>query len=485
MRDVGRNALLGSFTTAGSGLLGFALRFGMNAVLARFLAPELFGVYAQASVYAAVVSIIQAISFPQALIQLPDLPALVPTVRRMTLLSGLVTVLAALGLFPLIALLKGPDVAHCFLLLLVINALGGFGLTYELEVQRAQRWHMAAGLKLGANLLTVAVLIPLCAAFPSPLVLVLRDGLAPLLLMAVTLVIRRRLGLSKAPGPSFDRDTARKVWALGKALFWNRSLEILFHKIDSALVGELLGQRMLGLYDQARYVANLPNAALGPVVQSVGLRLFASLDTDPTRRRRSFELLDWGISRMVFLFSLGAIVAPDLAIRIIYGPAWLDAAPILQVFGLWCALMPISVNHQVLLTAAQVWRPIRVGFAAAIGTLAVALVILTPAFGVLGVALSHTLAIFAEFIVRARGTSRLFEQPSLSILRRPLPVLLATASGALTGLLLRPLLPAGYGGDALSLLLGMGIMVITLLALDHGETRQELRYMRDLIWRRS
>jgi len=133
MRDVGRNALLGSFTTAGSGLLGFALRFGMNAVLARFLAPELFGVYAQASVYAAVVSIIQAISFPQALIQLPDLPALVPTVRRMTLLSGLVTVLAALGLFPLIALLKGPDVAHCFLLLLVINALGGFGLTYELD----------------------------------------------------------------------------------------------------------------------------------------------------------------------------------------------------------------------------------------------------------------------------------------------------------------------------------------------------------------
>jgi len=60
MREVGRNAVLGSFTTAGGGLLGFVLRFAMNAVLARYIAPEQFGVYAQASVYATFVGLLGA-----------------------------------------------------------------------------------------------------------------------------------------------------------------------------------------------------------------------------------------------------------------------------------------------------------------------------------------------------------------------------------------------------------------------------------------
>jgi O-antigen/teichoic acid export membrane protein len=485
MRDVGRNALLGSFTTAGGSLLGFALRFGMNALLARFIAPEQFGIYAQAAVYATFVSVIQAISFPQALVQLPELPALAPTVRRMTLVSSGLTLLVALGLTPLLAHLQGPEVAHCFLLLLTVNALGAYGLTYELEIQRAHRWHTAAGMKLGANLLSVALLVPLGILFPGPLVLVLRDGLAPLVMMVAVLIIRHRLGLTTARGPTYDRETARAVWNLGRGLFWNRALEIVFHKIDSALVGALLGQRTLGLYDQARYIANLPNAALGPVVQTVGLRLYAALDQDPSRRRRTFELLDWGISRAGLLFALGALVAPDLAIRVVYGPAWLDAAPILQAFGLWCALMPLSVNHQVLLTAAQDWRPIRVGFAAALGTLLAALPLLSGPFGVLGVALSHTLAIFAELLVRARGTARLLTLAPFTTARRGLPLMLALAIGVAASILLGPLMPAGHLGAALRLLVGLIALALTLLGFDRGRTLAELRYMRDLIRRRS
>ena len=72
MREVGRNALLGSMTTLGGSLAAFVIRFFVNAHLARVLMPEAFGVYAQAAVYAAFAGILIAVSFPQALVQLSD-----------------------------------------------------------------------------------------------------------------------------------------------------------------------------------------------------------------------------------------------------------------------------------------------------------------------------------------------------------------------------------------------------------------------------
>ncbi len=482
MRDVGRNALLGSFTTAGGSLLGFALRFAMNMALARFIAPEAFGASAQTGVYAAVVGVLQAFSFPQALVQLPDSPGLAATVRLMTLGSSLALVVLGLLLWPLIAALKGDAVASCFVALVAANGIGAMGSTFEAELQRAHRWHAAAGLKLGANVLALGLVIPLGYLAPSPFILVLRDALAPMLVLLIVLAVRwRRGGL---PG-RFDRGTARAVWDLGKALFWNRSLEIIFHKVDSALVGELLGSRTLGLYDQARYLANLPNTAFGPISNTVGLRLLASLRDDPPRLKRAFALLQWGITRGVFVFGLGALLAPTLAVRLVYGPAWADAAPILQAFALWCVVYPISVNHQILLTALQAWAPIRLGFLSALAALVVSAPPLGLALDAAGVALAHTLALSIELVLRARGTAPHLGFEARDHLRVGLPVLAALGLGAALGFAVTPLLPAGFLGELLRFAVGLAGSIALLVAVEGRATLAELRYMRDLIRRRS
>ncbi len=337
MRDISRNAVLGSFTTAGGSLLGFAIRFGMNALLARYLAPEQFGVYAQASVYAAVVCLLGAFSFPQALVLLPDMPGISATVRRLTALSAAAIVVIGALIWPLLSEVRGTDIAHCFFALLVSAAIGAYGSTFEAELQREHRWHVAAGLRLGANVATVGIVIPIGLIAPGPFVLVLRDALTPILVMSVILFVRWRKGHQRSV---YDATTAQAVWKLGKALFWNRGLEVILHKVDSALVGELLGQRTLGFYDQARYLAALPGALVAPISNTVGLRLLSSLHDDPTRRARAFALLQWGVARLVFVFGLGALLAPELAVRVLYGPAWGEAAPILQVLALWCVLVP-------------------------------------------------------------------------------------------------------------------------------------------------
>lgn len=470
---------------AGGNLAGFALRFAGNAILARFIAPEQFGTYAQASVYAAFLGLLQAVSFPQALLQLPDLPGLVATVRRMTLLLSVFIMGLGLVLWPVVAALRDAAVGHCFVGLVFAQGVVSVGLAYEQALQRVHHWHAASGLRLIANVVSAGAVIPLGIALPGPFVLVLRDALAPLLVIGMIAYSARRARHEAFPNEGFHRDTAQRVWELGRSLFWNRALEAAFFKVDSLLVGELLGKRTLGLYDQARYLAALPNTALGPVASTVGLRVLAQLKDDHHRRARAFALLQWGIARVVFVFALGAALAPELAIRIVYGSAWVEAAPILQALALWTLLVPVAVNHQILLTALQLWRPIRIGFIAATLTLAAVVAPLALLLGAPGVALAHTTAVAAQLVVWARGTAGPLGLQAKDHLRIGLPPLFAGLIGLGAGLLVESLLAPGYLGATLGLLAGFTASGLALIALEGQHMRRELRYIREVLRRRD
>jgi O-antigen/teichoic acid export membrane protein len=480
MREVGRNAVLGSLSTAGGSLLGFVARFAMNAVLARHIAPDAFGVYAQGLVYASFVGLLLAFSFPQALLQLPDMPGLQAAVRRLTAGSVLAMVSLSALLYPLIAHFRGAGVAECFAGLVAGQAIAAYGGTFEGELLRQHRWHATAGLRLAANAATVALVVPIGVAFPGPLVLVLRDALVPVLLISVMAWLRRRKGSTPS---AYQPAAGRAVWSLGRALFWNRGLEIVLHKVDSALVGELLGQRALAHYDQARYLASLPAALVSPVSNIVGLPLMASLGGDPARRARAFWLLEWGVARVVFLFALGCVLAPELAVRVIFGPDWAGSAPILQVLALWCALVPISTNHLVLLTATQSWQAIRLGFITALLVLVPGLLALIPLWSALGAAAASTLAVAAELAIRARGTAR--QLGARTPPRLALPLLTALSAGGAGGYLVSRVTAPTWGGQALVLGAGLLAALVTLTALEGRRAVRELRYLRDLIRRRS
>jgi len=482
MRDVGRNAVLGSVTTAGGSLIGFLVRFAMSAVLARHIAPEQFGVYAQASVYAAVIGLLAGFSFPQALLQLPEMPGINATVNRLTALSGLVMVVVALVLWPLLAHVRGDAVAECFVGLVVGQAIAAYGGTYEGELLRHHQWHAAAALRLGATFTTVALVVPLGLVAPGPFVLVLRDGLTPLLLIAAMAYVRWRKGFAAS---TYHRETAKAVWSLGKALFWNRGLEVILFKVDSALVGEFLGQRALGFYDQARYLAGLPAALVAPISNLVGLRLIASLRDDPTRRARAFALLQWGVARVVFVFTLGSVLAPELAVRVLFGPAWSESAPILEMLAIWCLIVPVSSTHVMLLTATQSWQPIRFGFVTAIVVLVLGLLAFIPLWGGVGAALASTLAVLAELFVRARATAAHLDLQPRDHARVALPLIAAFIVGSTIGYLTTQLVESTWGGQALVLIAGLAAAFMTLVLIEGRHARSELTYLRNLIRRRS
>jgi hypothetical protein len=185
----------------------------------------------------------------------------------------------------------------------------------------------------------------------------LPEDAVPLLLVVVAggLVAARARGWEIL---RIDARSASEVWSLGRSLIKVRGLEIAFTRLDHVIVGVLLGTRELGLYSQARYLASLPNAALSPATNAVGLRVMAEVRDDPRLLGRAYSVLQYGLTRVAMAAGVACFVAPDLAISVSLGPEWLGAADVLRALSLLIVVMPLFELEKVLLVARRSWRGI-------------------------------------------------------------------------------------------------------------------------------
>lgn len=484
MSNLGRRAVVGSLSTAGGNLGGFLLRFAVNAVLARTILPDDYGAYGFAVIYALFVNLLQSFSFQQALLQLGDMPGLFETTRRYALGLAAAGALVGLLMFPIVAAVHSLVVAECFLGLVVVQAIATYSGSYELLLYRSFRFNLIAALRIVSVGVSLCVALPIGLAHPGPFVLVIRDGVPPIISLGVVGWVVRRQRLAHQPGVDgpYNRETGRAVWKLGKDIALTRAFEAFFQRVDSMVVGAALGEKMLGYYDQARYLAGLPTAAVAPFGLTVGLRTFAAVRDDRPRLTRAFELTQWAIAHFAAVFSLGAIVAPDLAIFVIYGPTWAPSAELLRFLSLWIIAAPLAINQQMLLTAVTAWSSIRVGYLIAAGVVAALAFPLNLLIGPPGVALAASLGYAASalwFLGRARAWVTV-------PVRALAPVLLAIILAAAVALVARAwLLPPGALNAVLGALVGLVSFALALLVLERKKLTSELRYLRDVIRRRG
>jgi O-antigen/teichoic acid export membrane protein len=481
--------VLGSLTTAGANLAGFFIRFASNFIVARHLLPDDFGVYGFALVYAAFAGLPWALSLPQAIVQLgPGHARLFGTVRRLQLYLALalapVTALVALVLDAT----HGPPVAASFLGLAAGQAIASFSATYDAVLQRAMRYHFLAVVRVASIAASIGLTLAVLFASPGPFVLVLRDVLPPLLALgAVALYLRRhRADPALEQERGFDRATAASVWKLSRALAVNRVFEVVVNRLDALAVGLVLGERGLGHYTQAKYLAGLPSAVIAPFSNSVALRTFAAVRDDRPRLARALHLVQWAVARAGFAFALGCVVAPDLITHVAFGPGWDLAAEMLRFFAGWIVMVPLAANFQMFFTATQDWTPVRLSFVVNAVVLPLALLpaLLTdsPVIAPLANSIAYVAMVGVLLhVAAARG---------VSVHRHLLAPVFASVAAAALALFARatfiPASSAGLWGSALGgAAIAFATFAFLLFAFEGRAIGVELRYLRDVIRRRG
>lgn len=307
----------------------------IGIVLARLLGPEEFGTFA-----VAFIALIAMLSFNELGVSLAivrwerDPSEIAPTVTTISVGMSSVLMVAVMVGAPYFASAMGDLEATSLVRLLSLCVLiNGVVATPAALLQRRFRQDQ----RMVADQVNVWVGA------------VVSVGLAVLGMGAMSLVVGRISGaalsallfLKFSPEPyrfGFDARHARDLIGFGLPLAGASIIVFMVGFVDQVIIGYLFGPMMLGFYVLAVNLANWPVAMFSQPLRSVAPALFARMQGDPHLLRASLRQ----VMRPLLVVALPVCallsVMAEEVVRLVYGDAWLAAAPVLRWLALFAAM---------------------------------------------------------------------------------------------------------------------------------------------------
>jgi teichuronic acid exporter len=461
-RPLGATALRGMVWLGSARWAAQLFTWASMLVIARLLAPEDYGLVAIAMAFTGFLEVITDVGLGSALVQSRDLSKRdVEATMGATCLLGIAAGILIALTAPLWANIQGdPRIVPVIRVLAIGVPLGtALNVPYSMLhrrlafnlVARAQfvRGIVTAGVTLGAAVLLQSHWALVTGA------LVGRAAFTVMLLWAEP--IKPRL-------PSSDTKIGGLL-RFGGILTADRVLNYARANIDVALIGALLGTRMVGLYVMALSLARLPLEKLGSAFEPVAYPTFARLHDDKPALRRYFLGLSVGTMAIALPASFGLIVTAGILVPTVIGSQWIAIVRPLQI----AAIVTPLAFHLILVSAlfnamGQVKLSLRI--TTLISVLTILAVIVSVPFGIVGVAAATGLGFALVWVYAELLALRLIDLHVRDAARALLPSLSASIGMAVAvigvSLLLAPQWP---GAIRLVILCAVGIATFVGWAL--------------------
>lgn len=343
--QIARRALRGGIYVTIAQYAAFGIGIIKGAILARLVAPEIFGVVVLATTWVSFLSLLRmemkdvTISYPT------DHPARFATLYGLEIVTTIPGVFLA-GLLYLVA--PGVCSTLCWY---AIAALMGVRLVVAFTslplyiLQRDIRQGILSFLSLLGAILALMVTVAL-AYLGHPLLALLADAAIPVIVSGLgsLIVVRRQLKWG------WDVQVARDVIAFGFTLWTNGLLGLVTFMFDSWLVGTLQGDEALGYYSKAYTLAKMPMDFFASAIGALALGLYSqSLAAGREVLARAYTLTTWLLARVVALSSIMMLGATEEIVRILLGVNWPSVVPLVRLLALYMIGRPLWQNNYQLL----------------------------------------------------------------------------------------------------------------------------------------
>jgi O-antigen/teichoic acid export membrane protein len=386
-----------------------ALSFFEFLLLARFLAPGVFGLVAIADLAINALQLLQDFGIGSALIVRKDRVREVANVAHWLIMS------ISLLLF-LIAFAAAEPIAHLFAAtpaeaLAVVPILRVLAFTMVLDaISQVANVMLQKDLNFKRKVIPEIItqgggaLIALALAFSGFGVWSIVWGR---LFEAAGMALLIWPFTTWRPQLRFDRALAREMFAYAKHIGGSQILVFFITNIDDAFVARLRGSEQLGLYGLAYKLSNMPATEISKVVAQVTFPAFATVRDDTARLRAAFLKTTHLVSLLSIPVSICIITFAGDFIRHAYGAAWAGAILPLQLLGIYGLLRSIAVNMGSILkaggkpawiTGIATWR---------LTTMLVLLYPITTAYGIIGVSALSAVVSIIDFAISAHFTNKI------------------------------------------------------------------------------
>lgn len=357
-------------------------------ILARLLAPEIFGLFAMVFSFTEIARFIMEVGIGTAIVQKEDITHdEVSALFWINCLIGLVLAATVAAVSPAVAWFYGDArLMNLCLALSLTFFFRGILVEHRALLERQMRFGYLGIINITSNFLSFAAAVVLAYSGFGVWSLVWREIVFVTLYTAGTWVFCRWI-------PSLPKlnANARSSLRFGMHLSGVSFIQYLTQNVDKILIGRFCGASPLGLYSKALQLAMMPVANIQMIFWDIGLSPLSTLQNDAERYRRFFGRL-LSIQSLIYLpiVVFIAIQAKDV-ICLLLGEAWVSAAPILRIFAVAGFVTPIVATFQlVMVSCGKTQRYLRWGIIN--GSFMIASYGLGIRWGAIGVAYAYACA---------------------------------------------------------------------------------------------
>lgn len=320
-------------------ILGRALAFGKTAILARILSPDAFGVFGIASIVLEFLEVLTETGINVFLVQEKgEIDNYINTSWVISIIRGLIISAVIILAAPFISsFFKSPQSLYLIYMVAVVPFLRGFINPSIVKFQKELTFNKRFWYQSTLNIVEVGVSVLLTFILKSPVALIYG-----MISSAILEVILSFFVVSPRPKLEFKFNLARNIVSSGKWVTGAGIFNYFFLHGDDIVVGKVLGQAPLGLYQVAYRISILPITEVADVFGTVAFPVYVKIINDKKRLEKTFARMVLAITGLITPFSLALFFFTKPIVLLILGDKWLgsvDALKVLALYGLLRAIV--------------------------------------------------------------------------------------------------------------------------------------------------
>lgn len=344
--DLGRLIARGVLWT-GVGTIGRqVLQLASSLILARLLAPDLFGLISMAMVFIGIAEIVVDFGLRQAIVQAPQ-PTAVLLSSCFWLSSG-IAILAALllcVLAPVItALYQEPRITPLLPFLGLNLFIATLSTVPRALLQRDMNFGVLTWVTFVSGLIAATTSCTMAALGCGVWSLIVQPLVGSLAGTTMTFVTCRWL-----PGFEFSAAGLHGVIRFSGGVLGAALLNYLNRNADNFLIGSFLGATALGYYNTAYQLMLLPLTYVSSSIGAVAYPALVQLQDDLDRYKRVYLRTCSVIAFVSFPMMSGLFVVADQFVSVVLGSQWLPSTTVIKI------LCPLGMMQSIATTVGLIY----------------------------------------------------------------------------------------------------------------------------------
>jgi O-antigen/teichoic acid export membrane protein len=321
--------------------LSKATTFVTTAVLARLLLPEQFGVVGFALTVMSFLDAVRDLGLGPALIQRrEEVDKAADTAFWLNIMSNILMWTAAMAISPFAARFFHEPLIIIILPVLsfsfVVSSVGG---THDALLQREMAFSRRIIPAVGESIVKGVVSIAIALTGGNVWALIIGQITGRTAYAALAWAI-----LPWRPQFLFELGVAKELLGYGYKIAIDSLLSALQANIDYLFIGRFLGDTALGLYTIAFRVPEMIIINLCIVIAQVLFPAYSKLQNDLSALQSGLLAAIRYIALITVPAGIGLALVSPLFMPVIFGPEWVEAAPIMASLAMYGMFLAISWN---------------------------------------------------------------------------------------------------------------------------------------------